>query len=106
MRGRAYIHTPFPTPEQTAEVFGVGRRRTQQLIQMVEETLAKKGYSPIKKGAENGTEKGADKSTGAAKNGADDRLSRRQNSKVKIRARSPRSASRRKSARAKAKSSH
>lgn len=106
MRGRAYIHTPFPTPEQTAEVLGVGPRRAQQLIEMVEETLAKKGYRRVKKGVENGAEQSADKNAAAAKNGAGNRLSRSQNSKVKIRARRPSSASRRKPGRAKAKSSH
>jgi hypothetical protein len=121
MRERAHIRTAFPTPEQTAELMGVGPRRAAQLIQMVEEALAKRGYGGATKDGESGTARsgttsaeknsGAAKSASAAKNGAagGKSLSRhskmRSRTRVKLRARN-RNASRRKLARAKAKSSH
>ena len=120
MRERAYIRTAFPTPEQTAELMGVGTRRAAQLIQMVEEALAKRGYGRAKKDAESGTARSgatsaekssSGKSASAAKNGAVGGGSLSRHSKmtsrtrVKLQARN-RNASRRKLARAKAKSSH
>ena len=120
MRERAHIRTAFPTPEQTAELMGVGPRRAAQLIQMVEEALAKRGYGGATKDGESGTARSgatsaeksscAAKSASAAKNGTGGgSLSRhskmRSRTRVKLRARN-RNASRRKLARAKAKSSH
>ena len=121
MRERAYIRTAFPTPEQTAELMGVGPRRAAQLIQMVEEALAKRGYGRAEKDAESGTARSgatsaeksssAAKGASAAKNGSVEGTSLSRHSKmrsrtrVKLRARN-RNASRRKLARAKAKSSH
>jgi hypothetical protein len=100
MRESHYITTPFVTPEETARILGVPSRRAKQLIKMVEESLAKKGV----RGSVNG------KSASPSKNGTSGRAVHASGSKLKVRAKTrganPRSASRRKLARGKAKTSH
>ena len=100
MRRPATITTPFATAEETARFLGVPARRAKELIQMVEESLAKKGYPSA-----NG------RSSTAGKNGTGNRASRSHRAKMKARAAmtvKPRASngSRRKLTRAKAKNSH
>jgi hypothetical protein len=100
MRESYNITTPFVTPEETARILGVPSRRAKQLIKMVEESLAKKGV----RAAANG------KNASASKNGTSVRAVNANAAKVKVRAKTrganPRSASRRKLARGKEKTSH
>jgi hypothetical protein len=100
MRESYSITTPFVTPEETARILGVPARRAKQLIKMVEESLAKKGV----RGPANG------KSGSASKNGMGTRAVHATGAKVKVRAKTrgtnPRSASKRKLARGKEKTSH
>lgn len=100
MRESYSITTPFVTAEETARILGVPSRRAKQLIKMVEESLAKKGVR--------GTANGKNPST--SKNGAGSRAMHANGAKLKVRAKTrganPRSASRRKLARGKAKASH
>ncbi len=95
MRESYYIKTPFATPEETAKVLGVRPRRAQQLIRMVEEALAKRGRATNEK-AQMSLKLG---SASPAQNG-------NRAGQKKVRDKEPRSASRRKPARGKAKSSH
>jgi hypothetical protein len=99
MRRPVVITAPFATPEETARTYGIPRRRANELRKMVEESLAKKGY--IIEGA---------KVSAANKNGASNKASRSHRSKVKVRANTrvrskSGNASRRKTTRAKAKTS-
>jgi hypothetical protein len=100
MRESYAITTPFVTPEEAAQILGVPSRRAKQLIKMVEEGLAKKGL----RGAVNG------KSASSNKNGVGSRAMPANGAKMKVRAKArganPRSASRKKLARGKAKASH
>jgi len=43
MRRPAIITTPYPTPEETARLYGVPQRRAKEIIKMVEDSLRKKG---------------------------------------------------------------
>jgi len=44
MRRRVIITAPRLTPEETGRLYGVSKRRTKHIIDMVEKSLAKKGY--------------------------------------------------------------
>jgi len=93
MRGPYYIKTPFASPERTAKVLGVRPQRARQLIKMVEEALARKGRASSEK------EHKSLESASSARNGS-------RAGQKKLRAKGSRSASRKKPARGKAKSSH
>lgn len=99
MRRPVVITAPFATPEDVARIYGIPKRRAKQLRRMVEESLAKKGYLIETR-----------KDSTIAKNGADNRESGshrfnvtfRGNGNVKSKSGNT---SRRKTARAKAKTS-
>jgi hypothetical protein len=99
MRRPVVITAPWGTPEETARLYGIPKRRADELKKMVEDSLAKKGYIVA-----------THRDSTASKNGAGDKASRsdrfrvsvRTNSKVKSKSGS---ASRRKTTRAKAKTS-
>lgn len=99
MRRPVVITAPWGTPEETARTYGIPKRRAEELRQMVEESLAKKGY--IVESYKDST---------SSKNGASNRTSRFHRVKINVRANTKvRSksgkASRRKATRAKAKTS-
>jgi hypothetical protein len=96
MRGPFIITAPFATPEDTARLYGIPKRRAKELRKMVEDSLAKKGYVI-----------GGRKEHTVSKNGASRNASHSHRLKVKVRANpkvksKTRNASRRKTARAKA----
>jgi hypothetical protein len=97
MRRPVVITAPWGTPEETARTYGIPKRRAEELRQMVEESLAKKGYIVA-----------TYKDSTASKNGAGNRASRSHRLEVrantKVRSKSGK-ASRRKTTRAKAKTS-
>jgi hypothetical protein len=98
MRRPVVITAPFATPEVVARSYGIPKRRANELRKMVEESLAKRGYL-IERSRQDST---------AAKNGAGNGASRSHRAKVTVRANSKvksksGNASRRKTARAKAK---
>lgn len=99
MRRPIIITAPFATPEETARVYGIPKRRANELRKLVEESLAKKGHIFFKVGGKDST---------ANKNGASNSASRSHRLKVNFRA-NPKvksksgNASRRKTTRAKAK---
>jgi|SRR5580693_2502081 hypothetical protein len=100
MRRPILITTPFPTPEETAQIYGISKRRADLIRKSVEISLAKKGYVSA-----NGTRPASDK------NGTNGSRSRSHGLKMKVGAKSRAraksgSTSRRKTARGKAKSSH
>jgi hypothetical protein len=96
-RAPIIITAPWGTPEDTARLYGIPKKRADELRKMVEDSLEKKGY--ILRNRNGST---------ATKNGASSTASRSYRLKVKIRA-STRvkskagNASRRKTTRAKAK---
>lgn len=97
MRRPVVITAPFATPEVVARSYGIPKRRANELRKLVEESLAKKGY--LIEGRKDST---------ASKNGAGNRASRSHRLKVTVRANAKvksksGNASRRKTARAKAK---
>ena len=99
MRRPILITTPFPTPEETARVYGISKRRADLIRKSVEISLEKKGIST------NGTR------SASSKNGANGSGSRSHGLKVKVGAKSRAraksgSTSRRKPTRGKAKTSH
>jgi hypothetical protein len=99
MRRPIVITAPFATPEKTARVYGIPKRRANELRKMVEKSLAKKGYIFFKVSGKDST---------AGKNGASNRASRPHRLKVKVRANAKVNsksgkASRRKTTRAQAK---
>jgi hypothetical protein len=99
MHRPATITAPFATPEDTARSYGIPKRRANELRKMVEESLAKKGYIFV-----------SGKDSTASKNGASNRASRSHRLKAKVRANTKvksksGNASRRKTTRAKAKTS-
>jgi hypothetical protein len=83
MRPRVVITAPFATPEETARTYGISKRRARELRKMVEESLAKKGYHFLN-----------EEGSAAGRNGANTRVKSKSGN-----------ASRRKTTRAKAKSS-
>jgi hypothetical protein len=100
MRRRAIITTPFATPQETARLYGVPKRRANEIIRMVEESLAKKGYLVAYY-----------KKSSAGSNGASSLASHSYATKVKAKGiktskSKPAKASRRKLTRAKTKSAH
>lgn len=42
MRRSVLIKTPYPTPEETARVYGISKRRAKELRKIVEESLARR----------------------------------------------------------------
>jgi len=93
------ITAPWGTPEETARTYGIPKRRAAELKRMVEESLARKGYITL-----NG-----DKSS-MKKNGASGAVSGSRRKKIKVTATTRMksksgNASRRKTWRAKAKTS-
>jgi hypothetical protein len=101
MRRPAVITAPWGTPEETARTYGIPKRRANELRKMVEDSLAKKGYLFLKVSRKDST---------SSKNGAGNRASRSHRLRAKVQA-STRAksksgnASRRKTTRAKAKTS-
>ena len=89
MRRPIVITAPFATPEEIAQSYRIPKRRAKELKKMVEESLAKKGY--ISPGETDSTE---------SKNGTGHATSL--SVRLKVRSGSG-NASRRKTARAKAK---
>lgn len=47
MRKPVVITAPRITPKETARLYGLSKRRTKQLIDMVEKSLAKRSYSHL-----------------------------------------------------------
>jgi hypothetical protein len=99
MRGPFVITAPFATPEDIARSYGIPKRRAKELRKMVEDSLVKKGYI---------VERHRD--SRVSKNGASNGASRSHRLKVKVRANTKvkvksGNASRRKTTRAKAKTS-
>jgi hypothetical protein len=99
MRRPVVITAPWGTPEETARTYGIPKRRANELRKMVEESLAKKGYIIENR-----------KDSTASKNGAGNRASRSRGLNVKFQSNSnvksrSGNASRRKTTRAKAKTS-
>ena len=99
MRRPVVITAPWGTPEETARTYGIPKRRANELRKMVEDSLAKKGYI-----ASEGEDSTAGKNGGGNGASRSDRvgLSVRTNAKVKSKSGN---ASRRKTTRAKAKTS-
>jgi hypothetical protein len=99
MRRPIVITAPWATPEDTARTYGIGKRRAAELKRMVEESLARKGFITLEGKesltARNGANNGTTRSRGLNKKVQG-------NSKVKSKSGS---ASRRKAARAKARTS-
>jgi hypothetical protein len=98
MRRPVVITAPFATPEDVARSYGIAKRRANELRKLVEESLAKKG-DLIERSR---------KDSKATKNGASNGASRSHREKVTVGAKSrvkykSGNASRRKTARAKAK---
>jgi len=102
MRRPVLITTPYPTPEETARLYGISKRRAATLRKLVEESLAKKGYF-----GKNGSGSAASSTgqNGVVRKKSDAKKSPATTAR-KIRGTKPRSASRRKLTRGKAKSSH
>lgn len=100
MRRPVLITTPFPTPEETAQVYGISKRRANSLRKMVEESLAKKGYVFINEKGSPSNENGAKRSESRSR-----RLNVKVRANSKVKAKSG-NASRRKRTRGKAKTSH
>lgn len=100
MRRSVLITTPYPTPEEVARTYGISKRRAMTLRKLVEESLAKKGYLG-KNGSTPSTNgnSAAPKAAGAKKSPATTTVSGKRRAK-------PRSASRGKLTRGKAKRSH
>ncbi len=99
MRRPVVITAPWGTPEDTARTYGIPRRRANELKKMVEDSLVKKGYILSKH-----------KDWTASKNGAGNGASRSDRLKVRVRINSKvksksGNASRKKTTRAKAKTS-
>jgi hypothetical protein len=101
MRRPVTITAPFATPEETAQSYGIPKRRANELRKIVEESLAKKGYVFYKVSG---------KDSASSKNGAGNKASRSHRLRAKVRANTKvrsksGNASRRKTTRAKAKPS-
>jgi hypothetical protein len=99
MRGPFVITAPFATPEDIARSYGIPKRRANELRKLVEDSLVKKGYILEEC-----------KDSAASKNGGSHSASRSHRLKVKVRANTKvrvksGNASRRKTTRAKAKTS-
>lgn len=47
MRKPVVITAPRITPQETARLYGLSKRRTRELIEMVEKSLAKRSYSHL-----------------------------------------------------------
>lgn len=47
MRKPVVITAPRITPKETARLYGLSKRRTKELIEMVEKSLAKRSYSHL-----------------------------------------------------------
>jgi hypothetical protein len=47
MRKPVIITAPRLTPEETGRLYGLSKRRTKQIIDMVEKSLAKRSYSHL-----------------------------------------------------------
>jgi len=80
MRRPVIITAPPTTPEETGRLYGVSKRRTKQIIDMVEKSLAKKGYLSL-------YYDGSSANNGARKNGPQS-----QEVKAKVRVRAKRGA--------------
>ncbi len=100
MRRPILITTPFPTPEETAQLYGISKRRANLIRKLVEESLAKKGYI-----SSNGRRSASSKNgTNGSRSGSHG-LKGKVGAKSRVKAKSG-SASRRKPTRGKAKTSH
>lgn len=75
MRRPIVITSPWGTPEETARLYGIPKKRAAELKRMVEESLAKKGYISLDREA-----------PAANKNGASSTAPRSHRLKVKVRA--------------------
>jgi hypothetical protein len=73
-RRHVVITAPWGTPEETARLYGIPKRRAAELKRMVEESLAKKGFISIDR-----------KASTADKNGAGRSAPRSHRLKVKVR---------------------
>jgi hypothetical protein len=99
MRGPFVITAPFATPEDVARSYGIPKRRANELRKMIEDSLTKKGYVfPDREDSK------------TSKNGASSKAAGSHRMKVKVRANTKADAksgkaSRRKTTRAKAKTS-
>lgn len=96
MRRPIVITAPWGTPEDTARLYGIGKKRAAELKRMVEESLARKGFITLDR-----------KESPAAKNGAKNGNTRSRGLNTTVRANlkvnsKSGSASRRKTTRAKA----
>jgi hypothetical protein len=100
MRRPILITTPFPTPEETAQVYGISKRRANLIRKLVEESLAKKGYIST-----NGTRSASSKNGANGSGSGSHGLKVKVGAKSRVKAKSGR-ASRRKPTRGKAKTSH
>jgi hypothetical protein len=98
MRRPVVITAPWGTPEETARIYGIPKRRANELRKMVEDSLERKGYILS-----------THKDSNANKNGASSKVPRSHRSGAKfqtntrVKSKSGK-ASRRKTTRAKAKS--
>jgi hypothetical protein len=71
VRRPVVITAPWGTPEETARLYGIPKRRAAELKRMVEESLAKKGFITLEQNkpsaAKNGASNGNSSSHGLAK---------------------------------------
>lgn len=58
MRKPVVITAPRITPQETARLYGLSKRRTKQLINMVEKSLAKRSYSHLYYGSSSDNKNG------------------------------------------------
>jgi hypothetical protein len=96
MRRPVVITAPWGTPEETARLYGIPKRRAAELKRMVEESLAKKGFITFDEGKSPSTKNGPS-------NGASGSRGLKKKARVNIRESKSGNASRRKTTRAKAK---
>ncbi len=97
MRRPVVITAPWGTPEETARLYGIPKRRAAELKRMVEESLARKGFITLGEYKSPPTKNGA--SNGALRSNG---VKRKIRANIKVKSKSG-NASRRKTTRAKAK---
>jgi hypothetical protein len=62
MRRPVIITAPFATPEETARISGIPKRRAEELRKMVEDSLAKKGKVFVEMSRTSSSKNGASRS--------------------------------------------
>jgi len=64
MRRPAVVTSPWGTPEETARLYGIPKKRAAELKRMVEESLERKGFITVDRSSASANKNGASSSHG------------------------------------------